>query len=234
MLLLKPPALAARAWNPIRSGELEHRAQCQPGSQSGNHWSEKALPLSPWLALSLSPLLLFISLSLLLSYHLSTSFSASACNFLHPNLLHFLLLVYVEFRLFKPNQHFCLSSLPRSPCPQLHLWVWWCVISQWTAVPLKSQHKHIHWHSRYLLFALARTELDKIRSGLQPLHKYSNTSARSEHCQRMPIAVAWLDAIMHEPWAEGLAEHAPSTATQNARMHPYACTHTLGYVAVAI
>lgn len=49
----------------------------------------------------------------------------------------------------------------------------------------------------------------------------------------MPIAVAWLDAIMHEPWAEGLAEHAPSTATQNARMHPYACTHTLGYVAVA-
>lgn len=195
---------------------------------------ESSASLSLACALSLSPLLLFISLSLLLSYHLSTSFSASACNFLHPNLLHFLLLVYVEFRLFKPNQHFCLSSLPRSPCPQLHLWVWWCVISQWTAVPLKSQHKHIHWHSRYLLFALARTELDKIRSGLQPLHKYSNTSARSEHCQRMPIAVAWLDAIMHEPWAEGLAEHAPSTATQNARMHPYACTHTLGYVAVAI
>lgn len=135
---------------------------------------------------------------------------------------------------------FCLASmsfslsLPRSPCPQLHLWVWWCVISQWTAVPLKSQHKHIHWHSRYLLFALARTEQDKIRSGLQPLHKYANTSARSEHCQRMPVAVACLDGIMQEPWAEGLAEHAPSTATQNARMHPYACTHTLGYVAVAI
>lgn len=50
----------------------------------------------------------------------------------------------------------------------------------------------------------------------------------------MPIAVARLDGIMHEPWAEGLAEHAPSTATQDARMHPHACTHTLGDVAVAI
>ena len=81
------------------------------------------------------------------------------------------------------------------------------------------------------LIALARVEQDRIRSALccvaLHLHKHSNIfSTCSEHSWRMPVAVARSDDVMHEPWAEGLAEHAPSTATQNARMHTYTCTHT--------
>ena len=104
-------------------------------------------------------------------------------------------------------------------------------ISQWTAAPLKSQRalytRMLTFATALPLIALARVEQDKFRPGSRCV-KYTNaenTSTHSEPIWRMPIAVACSGDIMHEPWAEGLAEHAPSTATQNARMHTYACTH---------
>lgn len=54
--------------------------------------------------------------------------------------------------------------------------------------------------------------------------KYSNISTHSEHRQRMAIALVCFDDIMRKPWAGGLAEHAPSTATQkhtNAHIHTH-------------
>lgn len=40
----------------------------------------------------------------------------------------------------------------------------------------------------------------------------------------MPVAVARSHDVVPEPWAAGLAEHAPSTATQRASAHIH--THT--------
>lgn len=80
--------------------------------------------------------------------------------------------------------------------------------------------------------ALARFQQDKIRTGLchVKLTNTQNTWRNSKRVRRQPIVVECSDGIMHEPWAEGLAEHTPSTATRNARMHTYTCTNAHGRI----
>lgn len=58
-----------------------------------------------------------------------------------------------------------------------------------------------------------KTKLDR-HQGLRLPHILPTLEhAASKRRERMPAAVARSDDIVHEPWAEGLAEHAPSTAT---------------------